>query len=83
MTCNVIVYTFQKAVFWDYRATNNVFLMVSQIHSDKKNKWQTGLRNKRMCRAQQAGSVGQDKNSDSDLPGPPVNKYPIICCVSC
>ena len=33
MACNVIVYTFQKAVFWDYRATNNVFLMVSQIHS--------------------------------------------------
>ena len=46
MACNVIVYTFQKAVFWDYRANNNVFLMVSQIHSDKKNKWQTGLRNK-------------------------------------
>ena len=37
MVCNAIVYTFQKAVFWDYRL---------QIHSDKKNKWQTGLRNK-------------------------------------
>ena len=46
MACNAIVNTFQKAVFWDYRATNNVFLMVSQIHSDKKNKWQTGLHNK-------------------------------------
>ena len=38
MACNVIVYTFQKAVFGDYRATNNVFLMASQIHSDKKKK---------------------------------------------
>ena len=38
MACNVIVYTFQKAVFWDYRATNNVFLMASQIHSHKKKK---------------------------------------------
>ena len=60
MACNTIVYTFQKAVFWDFRATNNVFLIVSQIHSDKKNKWQTGLRNKECVVPRLFHTAGQD-----------------------